>query len=249
MSARVEIVPVEGLEEIREGDALGALLAEAHPTGDGDIVVVSQKAVSKSEGRVRDLAAVEPGESARDLAERVGKDPALVQAILDESVAVIRAEPGVLIVETRSGWVCANAGIDASNVPGEGRVVLLPIDPDASARRIRAEIAAACGARPAVVVADSFGRAWRLGQADVALGCAGLDPLEDWRGRADREGRPLSATVVARADELAGAADLARRKDEGIPAVVVRGLDHLVTADDGPGALALRRPPEDDLFR
>jgi coenzyme F420-0:L-glutamate ligase/coenzyme F420-1:gamma-L-glutamate ligase len=160
---------------------------------------------------------------------------------------VLRAERGVLITETRSGWVCANAGIDSSNLD-EGSVSLLPVDGDASARRIRGEIGAA-GAAPAVVIADSFGRAWRLGQADVAIGCAGLEPLADWRGGRDARGNELSATVIAVADEAAAAADLTRDKDSGVPGAVISGLAHLVTAADGPGAAALRRPAQEDLFR
>ncbi len=154
----------------------------------------------------------------------------------------------VLITETRAGWVCANAGIDSSNL-GEGLVSLLPEDGDASARRIRAEIANASAAAPAVVIADSFGRAWRIGQADVAIGCAGLPPLADWRGRRDKQGRELSATHIALADELASAADLTRDKDSGIPGAIVSGLGDLVTADDGPGARTFPRPAEEDLFR
>jgi coenzyme F420-0:L-glutamate ligase / coenzyme F420-1:gamma-L-glutamate ligase len=244
----VRIRPLEGLPEVRESDELGRLVAEAaHPNPD-DVVVLSQKVVSKAEGRVRRLAEVEPGKQAQELAERLDKDPALVELVLAESSEVMRAERGVLITETHTGWVCANAGIDASNVD-EGWVALLPLDADNSARRIRGEIEAASGARPAVVVADSFGRAWRLGQADVAIGCAGIDPADDWRGRADTRGRELAATVVAVADELAAAADLARDKDSQVPGAVISGVGHLVTAEDGPGASALRRPREDDLFR
>ena len=228
---------------------MGELIAEAEPIERGDVVVISQKAVSKAEGRVRRLADVRPGERARGLAARLGKDPALVQAVLDESHAVIRAQDGVLITETTSGWVCANAGIDASNVPAEGSVTLLPADPDASARAIRAEIRATSGRAPGVVLSDSFGRPWRLGQADVAIGCAGLAPLEDWRGRADRSGRELAATAIATADEVAAAASLVRNKTEGVPAAIVRGLGAYVTDSDGPGAASLQRPRGDDLFR
>jgi coenzyme F420-0:L-glutamate ligase / coenzyme F420-1:gamma-L-glutamate ligase len=245
----IEVRPVVGLPEVREGDRLGEMLAAtAHPR-DGDAIVVSQKIVSKAEGRVRRLAEVEPGERAQHLAGRLGKEPALVQLVLDESRSVIRAEGGVLITETRGGWICANAGIDASNVPAHGSVTLLPVDADASARRIRSEIRAACGRAPAVVISDSFGRPWRLGQCDVAIGCAGLAPLDDWRGRQDRSGRELAATVVALADEIAAAANLVRDKDAGVPAVVVRGLGERVTNEDGPGAAAMRRPAAEDLFR
>jgi coenzyme F420-0:L-glutamate ligase / coenzyme F420-1:gamma-L-glutamate ligase len=233
---------------VREGDELGRLVAGAASPGTGDVVVLSQKVVSKAEGRLRRLAEVEPGERARELAGRLGKDPALVELVLSESTDVLRAERGVLITVTRAGWVCANAGIDASNLD-HGWVALLPLDGDESARRVRAEIEAASEARPAVVVADSFGRAWRLGQADVAIGCAGIAPMDDWRGRTDARGRDLTATVIAVADEVAAAADLSRDKDSGVPGAVVSGLDHLVTAQDGPGASALRRPAEEDLFR
>ena len=155
----------------------------------------------------------------------------------------------VLIVETNGGLVCANAGIDSSNVGAEGEVMLLPEDPDASARRLRAGIAAVTGLRVAVVVTDSFGRPWRVGQTEVAIGCAGIDPLDDWRGRRDRDGRELAATEVALADEIAAASDLPRDKDSGIPVVIVRGLGDRVSDGDGPGAAALRRAEADDLFR
>jgi coenzyme F420-0:L-glutamate ligase/coenzyme F420-1:gamma-L-glutamate ligase len=246
---KLEFAAIEGLPEVRAGDAVGELIAAGIEIGAGDVVVVAQKAVSKAEGRVVRLQDVEPGDRAHEIAARVDKDPALVELILAESRSVIRAERGVLVVETASGWICANAGIDASNVPGDDAVTLLPADADASARRIRAEIRDACGAAPAVIVADSFGRPWRVGQTDVAIGCAGLAPLDDWRGRSDRDGRGLGATLIAVIDELAAAADLARGKDSGIPAVLVRGLGRLVTPQDGPGAAALQRPASHDLFR
>jgi len=250
MSPReLRLRPLAGLPEIREGDRLGELIAAASDPGDGEVVVVSQKVVSKAEGRLRRLDEVEPGERARELAERTGKDPALVELALRESSGIIRAVPGVLITETKSGWICANAGIDSSNLPTEGWVALLPADADGSARRIRAEIREACEAAPAVVIADSFGRPWRLGQTDVALGCAGLAPIDDWRGRRDAHGRELAATAIAVADELAAAADLVRDKDSGAPGAIVAGLEHLVTAEDGPGARPLQRPAPEDLFR
>ncbi len=250
MSGQIEILPVEGLGEVVGGDVLGRLIADALPGIESrDVVVVSQKVVSKAEGRVRDLADVEPGERAFGLGRELGKDPRLVELVLDEAERIVRAERGVLIVETRSGLVCANAGIDSSNVPGDDRVTLLPADPDASARRIREELRNACGARPALVVADSFGRPWRLGQADVAIGCAGLAPLDDWRGRVDRDRVELAATAIAIADEVAAAADLVRDKVSGMPAAVVRGLGAHVTPAAGPGAVALRRAGSEDLFR
>ncbi len=251
-AGELRVLAVAGLPELSAGDPLGELIAERATLEPGDVVVVSQKAVSKCEGRVRRLADVEPGAEAKELAARLDKDPALVELILAESEAVLRAERGVLVTRTRHGFVCANAGIDSSNLAAGGTVALLPEDPDASARRLRTEIAAAArpadGPLPAVVVADSFGRAWRLGQAEVAIGCAGLIPLDDWRGRSDASGRELQATVIAVADQIAAAADLVRAKDSGIPAAVVRGLSRFVSAGDGPGAAALLRPPSEDLF-
>jgi len=237
--------------EVRPGDDLAALLARAAPAdlGDGDILVVAHKVVSKAEGRIRWLNTIEPRRRARELAAEHGKDPRLVQAVLDESARIIRAGHGVLVCETHHGLICANAGVDGSNTEEPDQLLLLPRDPDESARRLRAGIAAARGVHPAVVIADSFGRAWRLGQTDVAIGSAGLVVLDDWRGREDRAGRALRATVIAVADIVAGAADLARSKRSGEPALVVRGLERFVTADDGPGAAALRRPAEEDLFR
>jgi coenzyme F420-0:L-glutamate ligase / coenzyme F420-1:gamma-L-glutamate ligase len=244
----LRIRPLAGLPEIREGDDLGRLIAEAIEPGGEEIVVISQKIVSKAEGRLRRLGDVEPGARARELAADIGKDPRLVELVLEESKAVLRAEGSVLITETHQGWICANAGIDASNLE-PGWVSLLPVDADQSARRIRGEIKAASGASPAVVVADSFGRAWRLGQADVAIGCAGIPPLDDWRGRRDAGGNELSATLIATADELASAADLSREKDSDVPGAIVAGLGKLVTEANGPGAAAIRRPASEDLFR
>lgn len=243
MSAELRVMPVAGMPEVEEGMKVGELIAQQVELEDGDIVVISQKIVSKAEGMVRRLSEVEPSEKARQLADKLGKEPALVELVLAESREVLRAERDVLIAETHHGFVCANAGIDASNLPEDGTVCLLPKDPDASARRIRAETGSA------VVIADSFGRAWRLGQAEVAIGCAGLAPLDDWRGRTDAGGRELKATAIAIADEVAAAADLVRVKDSGVPAAVVRGLSRYVTAEDGPGAVALRRSPTEDLFR
>ncbi len=233
---------IAGLPEVRPGDDLAAPLAPH--VGPGDVLVVAHKVVSKAEGALVALDDVRPGAEARALAERFGKDPRAVQVVLDESAEVLRAERGVLVCRTRHGFVCANAGVDASNAPA-GHLVLLPRDPDASARRLRAALGGAC----AVVVSDSFGRAWRHGQAEVAIGVAGLAPLDDWRGRADAHGRPLRATWIAVADEAAAAADLARAKDSGEPAVVVRGLERFVTREDGPGAAAMVRSAAEDLFR
>jgi coenzyme F420-0:L-glutamate ligase/coenzyme F420-1:gamma-L-glutamate ligase len=253
---RIEARALAGIPEVQAGDDLAVLIApHVQP---GDVVVIAQKVVSKAEGRVRPLAAVEPSSEALRLASKYGKDPRLVQVVLDESAAVIRASHGVLICETHHGFVCANAGVDMSNAPDAGAAVLLPEDPDASARRIRAALAAfpagastadASAARLGVIISDSFGRAWRLGVTDVAIGAAGIQVLDDWRGRRDAHGRELRATEVAVADQLGSAADLARRKDSQEPVVVIRGAERYLTEDDGPGAAAIRRPREIDLFR
>ena len=244
-------VALDGLPEVAPGDDLAALLAGALPDdlAGGDVLSLAHKVVSKAEGRVRRLGEIEPGERARALAAEHDKDPRVVQAVLDESAAVVRAGHGVLICETRHGFVCANAGVDRSNAAADDELILLPADPDGSARALRAGIAAIRGVAPAVVISDSFGRAWRIGQTDVAIGAAGIVPLDDWRGRSDSHGRELRATAIAVADAIAGAADLARAKDAAQPAVLLRGLDRFVTAADGPGAAVLRRPPADDLFR
>lgn len=248
---------VAGIPEVAEGDDLAARIAPE--VRDGDVVVIAQKVVSKAEGRIVRLTDVVPGAEATRLASDFGKDARLVEVVLRESASVIRASHGVLICETRHGFVCANAGVDMSNSGEEDLAVLLPLDPDASARRIRAGLAAAraratspphgegnvCG----VVISDSFGRAWRLGLTDVAIGAAGVRVLDDWRGRPDAQGRELRATEVAIADQLAAAADLARAKDSNEPVVIVSGASRYVTDEDGPGAAALRRPPELDLFR
>jgi coenzyme F420-0:L-glutamate ligase/coenzyme F420-1:gamma-L-glutamate ligase len=253
LSAELRIRPVSGIGEVAEGHDLGALIGNAAGLGDpiraGEVVVVSQKIVSKAEGRLRELASIEPRAEAVELATSVDKDPRLVELILAETRRVVRAERGVLIVETNGGWVCANAGIDASNVAGEDVVALLPEDGDASARRIREQLHWATGERPAVIVADSFGRPWRLGQTDVAIGCAGLVTLDDWSDRRDRSGRELAATAPAIADQAAAAADLVRDKDGGVPAAVISGLERFVTEEDGLGAAALRRAAAEDLFR
>jgi len=235
---------VAGIPEVHAGDDLAAMIAEAIEIRHGDVVVLSQKIVSKSEGRVVALRDVQPSKRARELADTLGKDARTVQVVLDESTEVLRAERGVLITRTRQGLVCANAGVDQSNVPGDDVVCLLPLDPDASARSIRTRLPGA----PAVVIADSLGRAWRLGQADVAIGCAGLVPIDDRRGTRDAGGRELIATMDAIADQAASAAALVRDKAGRDAVVVVRGLERYVTADDGPGAAAIVRPRAEDLF-
>jgi len=248
---------LEGLPEIAAGADLGALIAAGLPSDaplhDGDVVVVAHKAISKAEGRVRRLDAVSPGERAEVLAAAHGKDPRHVQVVLDETRELLRAERGVLICVTHHGFVCANAGVDASNAAADGpeTLILLPADPDASARALRARLRELTGIAPAVVITDSFGRAWRHGQTDVAIGAAGIAPLEDWRGRTDSVGRELQATWIATVDQLAAAADLSRSKDSRQPVVILTGLDrHVLSAgDDGPGAAALLRPAGEDLFR
>ena len=238
-----------GIPEVREGDDLAALLlAGAGMLADGDVLVVAHKVVSKAEGRTVALADVEPGGHATVLAAAHGKDPRVVEVILRESSEIVRSRPGVLICRTHHGFVCANAGVDASNAGADGSLVLLPIDPDASARALRARLRALSDVAPAIVITDSFGRAWRVGQCDVAIGIAGLAPVDDWLGRTDAAGRPLQATVIAVADEAAAAADLTRGKDTCEPAVLVRGLERHVTEGDGPGAAALVRARAEDLF-
>jgi coenzyme F420-0:L-glutamate ligase/coenzyme F420-1:gamma-L-glutamate ligase len=250
---RLAAEPLNGLPEVRPGDDLSALIvdgAEAMVAAlrGGEVLVVAQKVVSKAEGRLVRLDDVEPGERARELASRTGKDPCLVQLILDESTEVLRVGREVLIVRTRHGFVCANAGIDQSNIPEDGVACLLPEDPDASARAVRRAIGDRLGVSPAVVVSDSFGRAWRLGQVDVALGCAGLSPLHDRRGDRDAQGRALTATIDAVADAATAAASLVRHKAGGEAVVVVHGLERYVTPEDGPGAAAIVRPLAEDLF-
>jgi coenzyme F420-0:L-glutamate ligase/coenzyme F420-1:gamma-L-glutamate ligase len=245
-------VALEGLPEIRAGQDPAPLLAAAMPErmpGPDDVLVVAHKFISKAEGRTRTLSTVTPGGRARALAAELGKDPRHVQVVLDETREVRRAAHGVLISVTHHGFVCANAGVDASNAPDDDTVVLLPQDPDDSARRLRAGLRRLLGVGPAVLITDSFGRPWRHGQCDVAIGCAGLAALEDWRGRADARGRELKATWIAVADELAAAADLARAKDAMQPAVLISGAGRHVTGEDGPGAQPLLRADVDDLFR
>jgi coenzyme F420-0:L-glutamate ligase/coenzyme F420-1:gamma-L-glutamate ligase len=242
----LELEALPGLPEVRPGDDLAALLAgaglELRAT---DVVCVAHKVVSKAEGRIVRLRDVTPSVRAVRMAVEHGKDPRLMEVILSEAAEVVRADGGRIICRTRHGFVCANAGVDASNVGEEDTLVLLPLDPDGSARALRA----ALPGRPAVVITDSFGRAWRAGQCEIAIGVAGLRPLEDWRGLPDTAGREMHATIIAIADEAAAAADLARAKNSREPAVRIRGLERHVTAEDGPGVAALVRRPEDDLFR
>ena len=244
----VSVIPLEGLPELVEGEDLGLLLHVAASAAgglqEGDVVVVAQKAVSKVEGRVVRLADVEPSPRAIELAGEEG-DARRAEVILRESREVVRSRPPLVIAETRHGFVCASAGVDASNTPGEGTLVLLPVDPDASARRLRDRLFALSGAVVGVVVSDSFGRAWRQGTTDVALGVAGIAPLRDLRGTTDARGRMLETTQIAVADEIAGAAELVLGKARQVPAAIVRGVD---ARGDG-SAAELVMPRERDLFR
>jgi coenzyme F420-0:L-glutamate ligase/coenzyme F420-1:gamma-L-glutamate ligase len=252
--ARLELIAPAGVPPVRAGDDLAALAHAAWQASggpcEGDVLVLAQKIVSKAEGRRVDLATVQPGARARDLAEEVQKDPRLVELILAESRRVVRKRPGVLIVEHHSGFVMANAGIDQSNVDGSDVALLLPSDPDASAERLRAELGRRCGMAPAVVINDSFGRPWRRGSVGVALGCAGFPALADLRGRSDLFGRVLRVTEVGLADELASAASLLMGQGaEGRPIVVVRGVMSSREGLPHRPALDVVRPAAEDLFR
>jgi coenzyme F420-0:L-glutamate ligase / coenzyme F420-1:gamma-L-glutamate ligase len=240
----MRVLPVEGLPEAAAGAELAALIADAVALEDGDVVCVAHKVVSKAEGRVVDLAEVVPSERARELAGPDG-DPRRLEVVLGEAVRIVRSRPPLVIAETRHGFVCASAGVDASNAPARDRVVLLPDDPDASAARLRAELEERTGRRLGVVITDTFGRAWRRGIANVAIGAAGIEVLRDLRGVHDPAGYELHSTVVAVADELAAAAGLVMGKTERVPVAVVRGLD---VGGDG-SARDLVMPAELDLFR
>ena len=242
----ISILPVQGLPEIEEGDDLGALIAERAELEDGDVVVVAQKAVSTAEGRIVSLGDVEASARARELAGE-GRDPRESEVILRESARIVRSRNSLVIAETRHGFVCASAGVDHSNAPAAEIVVLLPLDPDANARAIRETIRQQAGKDVCVVVTDSFGRPFRLGTTDVAIGAAGIRPLVDLRGTTDRAGSVLRSTQVAVADEIAAAANLVRAsKADGLPVVVVRGVRH--ARGDG-SAAELVMPAERDLFR
>jgi len=243
----VRVVPLRGIPELEKDDDLGAELANAAERAGGleagDVVVVAQKAVSKVEGRVVDLSGIEPSARARELAG--DEDPRRVEVILGEAKEIVRARPPLVIAETRHGFVCASAGVDASNAKGPDTVVLLPLDPDASALRLRERLRELTGVAVGVIVSDSFGRAWRRGTTDVALGVSGLVSVLDLKGRRDAMGYELHATEIAVADEIAGAAELVMGKTEGVPAAIVRGVD---AAGDGTG-LDLLMPRDRDLFR
>jgi coenzyme F420-0:L-glutamate ligase/coenzyme F420-1:gamma-L-glutamate ligase len=256
--AGLSITPLRGMPLFVSGTPIAAEIAAAMARGGlapeaGDVFVVAQKIVSKSEGRVVRLADVQAGEAAHDLAQRTQRTPEMAQLILDESSDILRATPAAIIARHRTGHVLANAGIDASNVEhGEaGSVLLWPADPDASARAIRADLARVAGVNAAVVIADSLGRAWRVGTVGAAIGCAGLTVLDDRRGKdSDLFGRTLQATVIAIADAVAAAAVLAMGEGaEGTPVALVRGAGRWVSSDDGPGAASGLRPLAEDMFR
>ena len=243
---RYELLGVDGMPEIAAGDDLAQLIASRISLEAGDIVVVAQKVVSKAEGRTRDLATVTASDEAIRLAPHLvaEPDPRFVQVVLDESVRILRTER-VLITQTRHGFVCANSGVDQSNIPGSEVVTLLPVDPDASAEHLRARLHEITGVTAAVIVSDTFGRPWRLGIVNVALGVAGMPALIDMRGRIDDAGRELHATVLAVADEVAAASGLVMGKTRRTPVVIVRGLD----LHGGGSGRELIRPAAEDLFR
>ncbi len=247
---RIEIIPITGIPEVGRGaDLAGLIVASMERAGvearDGDVLVVKQKVVSKAEGRIVALEGVKPGRKARALAREHGKDPRLVELILREAVRVVRAGHGVIITETKHGLVCANSGVDQSNV-GKGLAALLPLDPDRSAREIRMRLQDATRRKLAVIVTDTFGRPWRRGQTDVAIGCSGISPLLPYAGSRDSHGYKLRVTEPALVDEIAGAAELATGKLKGIPVAVIRGV-HYQVSDEGVRSLVM--PKERDLFR
>jgi coenzyme F420-0:L-glutamate ligase / coenzyme F420-1:gamma-L-glutamate ligase len=251
---RLELIGIEGIAEVCAGDSVGALICEACSRQsislfDEDVVVVAHKIVSKAEGRMVSLNEIQPSARAVELARELDKEPALVEIILRESRGIVRTGGRALIVETHHGFICANAGVDQSNV-GLNQVALLPKDPDGSAREIRREIRQRTGKTPAVIISDSFGRPWRVGTVDVAIGIAGLKPIKDERGMKDRHGYQLKAAVAAIADEIAAAAELAMGKRDGVPAVIVRGCEIEREIEREKGSVReLLRPEAEDLFR
>ena len=247
----LSVIPIEGLPEIKPGDDLAALIVRSLERAgerleDGDVLAVAQKVVSKSEGRVVPLADVRPREEANALAAAHGKDPRVMELVLQESRRIVRAERGVIIAETQHGFVCANAGVDRSNAGAPDAVVLLPIDPDGSAARLREALMRLSGARVAVVVTDTFGRAWREGQTNVAIGMSGLEPFLKYAGQFDPDGYELRVTEIALGDEIAAATELVMGKLLRRPAAIVRGLRYPVAED---GARTYVRSAERDLFR
>lgn len=251
MSSNILLSPILGIPEVRPGDDIGALIVRAaggmnFTLANGDIIVVAQKIISKAEGRLVDLESIVPSQPALEIAGRQNRDPRLIEVILRESAAIVRLEGQILITETRHGFVCANAGVDQSNVSGEHRVSLLPLAPDESASSLKRRLAELLQIQVAVIITDTFGRPWREGLTNVAIGVAGMKSLVDFRGKPDDFGRVLSATVLAAADELAAAAGLLMKKTARIPTVVIRGYDYEQSAGS---ARELVRAKEKDLFR
>ena len=244
----IEVLGVEGFPEVLTGDDINRMISAAVATDlrPGDVLVVTHKILSKAEGRLVDLRTVEPSTLAKGYATRYGKDPRQIEVVLRESRRIVRMDRGIIISETHHGFVCANAGVDASNVPGDDTVCLLPLDPDASAARLRDAIGEDPGVEVAVVISDSFGRAWRHGITDVAIGVAGMDPVADYRGLNDPHGYPMEASVLAVADELAAAAELVMGKTDGIPLAIVRGYPYSPALGN---ATELLMPPDRDMFR
>jgi coenzyme F420-0:L-glutamate ligase/coenzyme F420-1:gamma-L-glutamate ligase len=248
--SEIRVIPLQGLPEIREGDDLSAVIAAAvrdsgFEVADRDILVIAQKVVSKAEGRTIKLDSISPSPRALEWSEAWGKDARVVEVVLSQSRRLVRMERGVIVSETEHGFICANAGVDASNT-ADSTVVLLPADPDGSARRIQASLEGMFGVRLAVIVSDTFGRPWREGLVNVALGIAGIAPIVDYRGQLDLHGRPLVVTVMAVADELASAAELVMGKTDGIPVAIIRGFDYEARESSG---RELIREAERDLFR
>ena len=251
MPSRVTIIGLDGVPDVRPGDDLAALIeaaleASGEALQDGDLLVVTHKIVSKAEGRVVELATVEPSDLARHHAARFERDPRQIEVVLRESARIVRMDRGIIIAETQHGFICANAGVDASNVAGEAAVCLLPLDPDASAARLRAALRERTGVDAPVIISDSFGRTWRAGIVNVAIGISGLAPLADYRGQDDPYGRTMHASILAVADELASAAELAEGKIDSRPVALIRGYPFMRAEGSGREML---RPPEQDLFR
>ena len=251
-AGEIRLYALPGIPEVEYGDDLVAIITNAIDQAgwrlkNSDVLVVTQKIVSKSEGCTVDLSSIAASDAALKLAAETGKDPRLVEVILRESQQVVRQRPGTLIMETHHGWICANAGVDRSNVPGDDVVLTLPVDPDLSARKLREGLMAATGADIAVIITDTHGRPWRLGAVNLAIGVAGMEPITDYRGKPDRSGYILHSTTMARADELAAAAGLlSGQADEGLPVILIRGAAY--QRGDGQ-AVDMQRPVEKDLFR
>jgi len=251
VAAHISIIGLDGIPEVRAGDdlaavILGAVEASGEGLRDGDLLVVTHKIVSKAEGRLVDLRTVEPSDLARRHAERFGRDARQIEVVLRESVRIVRMDRGIIIAETPQGFICANAGVDASNVPGDDVVCLLPRDPDASAAALRGALRERTGIDVPVIISDSFGRPWRSGITNVAIGVAGLAPLADYRGQEDPYGRMMHASVLAVADELASAAELVNGKIDSRPVALIRGYPF--ARAEGTGRMLLM-DPERDLFR